>query len=139
MALGHVRTFDDDAVAVLQVLLERGRSASTEGCPQTGNGGAVSYARLVLDLDRAECGEELLDEEVLLVVERRATEVREAQRPADLLALELGLPALAAALDHPVGDHVHRGVEREVLPLGPVRPAVPDAVLAGVAGRELQR
>ena len=35
---------------VLQVLLEVGRAASSERRPQTGDGGAVSYARLVLDL-----------------------------------------------------------------------------------------
>ncbi len=30
VALGHVRTLDDDHVGVLQVLLERGRAAATE-------------------------------------------------------------------------------------------------------------
>ena len=71
VALGHVGALDDDAVGVLQVLLERGGAAPAERCPQTGDGGAVSDAGLVLDLDGAERGEQLLDEVVLLVVERR--------------------------------------------------------------------
>ena len=69
VALGHVRAHDHDAVGVLQILLERRGAAATEGCPQTGDGGGVSYAGLVLDLDRTERGEELLDEVVLFVVE----------------------------------------------------------------------
>ena len=74
MALGHVRPHDHDAVGVLEVLLEVGRAAAPERGPQTGDRRAVSYARLVLDLDRAQRREELLDEVVLLVVERRAAE-----------------------------------------------------------------
>src|SRR5205823_2943196 len=57
MALGHVGSLDDDAVGVLEILLESGRAASTERRPQTGDGGAVSYAGLVLDLDDAKRGE----------------------------------------------------------------------------------
>ena len=79
MALGHVRAHDQDAVSVLQILLEGGRAASSERCPQTGNGGGVSYARLVLDLDEPERGHQLLDGVVLLVVERGTTEVDDAQ------------------------------------------------------------
>ena len=37
VALGHVRTLDDDAVGVLQVLLEIGRAAAAERRSQTGN------------------------------------------------------------------------------------------------------
>ena len=53
MALGHVRALDHDAVGVLQVLLEGGGAAPAERGPQTGDGGGVSYAGLVLDLDDA--------------------------------------------------------------------------------------
>src|SRR5205085_6781189 len=52
MGLGHVRALDDDAVRVGQVLLEVRRASATEAGSQTGNRAAVSYARLVLDLDR---------------------------------------------------------------------------------------
>ena len=52
MALGHVRALDDDAVGVQQVLREVRGAAATEASPQTGDGGGVSYAGLVLDLDR---------------------------------------------------------------------------------------
>jgi hypothetical protein len=69
MALGHVRAFNDDAIGVLQVLLEVGGPAATEAGSQTGDGGGVSYTGLVLDLDRAESGEQLLDQVVFLVVQ----------------------------------------------------------------------
>src|SRR5581483_7748032 len=139
MALGHVRALDDDAVAVLEVLLERRGATTTERCPQTGDGGRMSYARLVLDLDGAERGEELLDEVVLFVVERRPAEVREPERAAHALVTDVPLPTRPPRRDDAVGDHVHRVVEREVLPLRRVRPAVLDAVLTGGAGGELQR
>src|SRR5207248_6892873 len=80
MALGHVRALDDDAVGVLEVLLEGGGAASTERGPQTGDGRGVSYAGLILDLDGAERGVQLLEEVVLLVVEGGAPEVSEAER-----------------------------------------------------------
>src|SRR4051794_27746067 len=87
----------------------------------------MSYARLVLDLDRAHRGEELLDEVVLLVVERRAAEVREPHRPVDLPPLVVAvLPAVLAGGDDTLGDHVHRLLELDLLPLGPARLAVAD-------------
>jgi hypothetical protein len=39
MALGEVGTLDHDAVRVLKILLESGRSTPTERGPQTGDGG----------------------------------------------------------------------------------------------------
>src|SRR5579883_2105962 len=56
VALGHVGSLDDDAVSVLQVLLEGGGPSPAERSPQTGDRGGVSDARLVLDLDRPEGG-----------------------------------------------------------------------------------
>src|SRR5512133_1132896 len=47
-------------VRVLEALLVGGRAASSERGPQTGDRGAVSYARLVLDLHDAGGCEELL-------------------------------------------------------------------------------
>ena len=76
VVLGHVRAHDHDAVRVLEVLLEGRGAASSERGAQTGHRGAVSYAGLVLDLDDAERRHQLLDQVVLLVVERRAAEVR---------------------------------------------------------------
>src|SRR6202042_1174946 len=51
--LGHLRALDHYAVRVLKVLLEVGGTAAPERGPQTGDGRAVSYARLILDLDRS--------------------------------------------------------------------------------------
>jgi hypothetical protein len=53
----------------------------------------VSNAGLVLDLDGAERGEQLLDEVVLLVVQRRAAEAGEPAGAPDLLSVDLPLPA----------------------------------------------
>src|SRR3712207_7064031 len=95
MGLHQRRALDPDAVGVLEVLLEVGGAAAPERGPQTGDRGGVSYAGLVLDLDRAERRPELLEQVVLLVVERGAAQVGEAERavalPAALVAL---LPAV---------------------------------------------
>src|SRR4051794_17719084 len=113
MALGHVRPHDHDAVAVGEVLLERGGATAPVRGPETRDRGAVSYARLVLDLHGAHRREELLDQVVLLVVERGASQVREAERPVQLrAALVLLLPAVAAGLDDPGGGHVPLRLER---------------------------
>src|SRR3954447_25018561 len=136
--LGHVGTLDDDAVRVLQVLLKVRRAAATEAGPQTGNRAAVSYARLVLDLQSAKGGKQLLDEVVLFVVQRRAAEAREAHGPASARPVGLPLPGLGARLDDPVGDLVHRVVERDALPFGAVRAPIEGVLLPGCSGGELQ-
>src|SRR5947209_10904332 len=100
----------------------------------------MSYAGLVLDLDGAERGEQLLDEVVLLVVEGGAAEVGEAERAPDaFVVLVVPLPALTARLDDAVGDHVHRPIEGQLLPVAAVRTAVLHLVLARRTGGELQR
>src|SRR5919206_453738 len=81
--LGHVRAHDQDAVGVLQVLLERRGATAAERGPQTGDRGGVSYAGLVLDRHRAERREALLDQVVLLGVQRGAAEERHAQRAVE--------------------------------------------------------
>src|SRR5204862_4120609 len=107
-----------------QVLLEDRGPASPERRPQTGDGGAVSYAGLVLDLDDSERRAQLLDQVVLFVVERRAAEVADRQRAIrGNVVLRLLLPVLGARADDPLGDHLHRVVERELLPARAVRPA----------------
>src|SRR3954447_5692873 len=114
--LGHVRAHDQDVVGVLQVLLERGRAATPERDPQTGNRRAMSYPRLVLDRHRAHRGEALLQQVVLLAVERRPAEQREPTSAIQRLAvLGLRLPRLLPRRDDPVGDHFHRGLEVELL------------------------
>jgi hypothetical protein len=51
MAFGHVGAFNNDAIGVLQILLERRRAAPAERCPQTGDGGGVSNTGLIFDLN----------------------------------------------------------------------------------------
>jgi hypothetical protein len=86
---------------------------------------------VVLDLDDPEARHQLLDEVVLLVVQGGAAEVADRHRPVGGIAvLGLRLPGLGAGADEPVDDHLHRVVERELLPLRAVRAPVLDPVLA---------
>ena len=138
VALGHVRALDHDAVGVLQVLLEVGGAAAPERGPQTGDRGGVSYAGLVLDLHRAERREELLDQVVLLVVERGAAEVREAERAVQragpsVVRVLPGLRRGCAITRSAIMSIAFSSVE--LLPLRAVRAAVLDPVLARRAGR----
>ena len=88
MRFGHVRAHDQDGIGVGEVLLEGGRPASSEACPQTGDGGAMSYTGLVLDRDDPQAGvEELLDQVVLFVVHRGAPERGDRGRLVDQLAV----------------------------------------------------
>src|SRR4029079_12640713 len=85
--------------------------------------------RLVLDLDDAESGAQLLDQVVLFVVERRAAEVADRERPICRVAgLRLLLPALLARADDALGDHLHRLIERQLLPARAVGTAILDLV-----------
>src|SRR5207244_11944071 len=51
VVLGHVAAHDQDRVGVGQVLLEGGGPTPYEACSQTGNRGALSYSRLVVNGD----------------------------------------------------------------------------------------
>src|SRR5437588_799146 len=95
-------------------------------------GTCLCARRLVRDLHGAHRREELLDQVVLLVVERRAAEMGEAQRAVDAVAAAVAiLPAALARGDHALGDHVHRLLELELLPLAAAGPPVADAGPAG--------
>src|SRR5204863_1716666 len=98
---------------------------------QTGHRRGVSYPGLVLDLDDAERRHQLLDDVVLLVVERGAPEVADRHRAVrGLSVLGLRLPRRRARLDDPVGAELHRRIEVELFPGVAVGPAVLDLVLA---------
>src|SRR5207253_8883316 len=119
-----------------------GGPAPTEGRPQTGDGGGVSYAGLVLDLDGAQGRVQLLHEVVLLVVEGRSSEAGEAQGALErqLLLLVHLLPRGLPGGEDTVGEHVHGLVEGQLFPLGPEGSPVADPVLAaGVADQLLAR
>src|SRR5437588_8454052 len=98
----------------------------------------MSYTGLVLDRQRTHRGEELLDQIVLLAVERRATEEVDPERALERLpVVGLLLPGLLAGADHPLGDHVARLLEREVRPVARPRRPVLDPRLAHRAVDEL--
>src|SRR5918997_1161545 len=127
VSLGHVRTLYEDAVGVLEVLQVGGGPTPTVRDAQTGHRGAVSYARLVRYPGEPHRVEELGDKVVLLVVYGGPTYTGDRHGAAELLALLiLFFPVLVAGRLYPLGDHVERLVEREVLPLARVRPAVTD-------------
>src|ERR671916_2100584 len=127
VGLGHVRALYYYTVGVLQVHEVGGSAAPTVRDAQTGHRGAVSYARLVRDSREAHGMEELGDEVVLLVVYRRPTDRGDRERAVELLAFLVGLlKGLVAGLLYAVGDHVHRLVEGELLPVLGVGPAVLD-------------
>src|SRR5918997_1274163 len=127
VGLGHVRALDNDAVGVLQVHEVGGGAAPTVRDAQTGHRGAVSYTRLVGDLGKPHGVEQLGDEVILLVVYRRAADGGDRKRAVELPALLVCLlKGLVARPLDPVGDHIHRLVQGELLPLLGVGPTVLD-------------
>jgi hypothetical protein len=92
MTLGHVRALDDDAVSVGQILLECGGPTATEAGPQTGDGGGVSNTGLVFDLQGAQRREQLLDQVVLLIVQRGTAEAGDAQRAVQRAPFAVAVP-----------------------------------------------
>jgi hypothetical protein len=75
VSFGHIRTHDQDAITVRQILLVVCRSSAPEGGAQTGHRCGVSNPGLIFDMDDAEPrAKQLLDEIIFLVVERRAAE-----------------------------------------------------------------
>src|SRR5579864_2636927 len=98
----------------------------------------MSDPRLVLDLDGAEGGVQLLHQVVLFVVQRRPAQAGDAEGAPDTHAAGLPLPGLPPGPDDPLGDHVHGRVEVDLLPVRGVRRPVEDAVPAARAGGELQ-
>ena len=140
VALGHVGALDDDAVGVLQILLEGGGAAAAERDPQTGDRGGVSNTGLVFDLHDAERGEELLDQVVLFVVQRGAAQVGDAQRALDAVALRVlvfpgGVARAASRARPPCPSPAPAGCVSHSVPCGP---AVEDVLHAVRAGDELE-
>src|SRR5215208_7412502 len=127
VGLGHVGAFDQDTVRILQVLQAGGCPAPTVRDAQTGHRGAVSYSRLIGDAQEPQRVEELGYEVVLLVVYGGPADGGDRRRVAELLALlVLVVPVLVARFLDPLGDHVERLFEGNVLPPVRVRPAVAD-------------
>src|SRR5215207_3182452 len=125
VGLCHVGALYEDAVGVLQVLQVGGGAAPTVRDAQTGHRGAVSYPRLVRDPHEPQRVEELGYEVVLLVVYRGAPDGGQGHGAVQLLALRVfRFPGLLPGHLDPLGDHIERLFEREVLPLGRVRPTV---------------
>ncbi len=78
MVLRHVRTLDDDAIRIREILKRGGCATATKRGAQTGHRRGVSNTSLIFDLENAGCIEELLDEIVFFIIESRAAEMRHA-------------------------------------------------------------
>ena len=127
VALGHVRTLNDDAVRIRHILQRLGCAAAAKRSSQTGNGGRVSNTSLIFDLYRARGGKQLLNQVVLFVVQGRTTQASDAHGAVEGAALFVGvLPVRLAGCHKAIGNHVHGGLGIEVLPLGGVRRTVLD-------------
>src|SRR5207244_4183274 len=118
-----------------------GGGASTHARTQTGHGGAVSYAGLVLDREDPQASvEQFLDQVVLLAVEGRSAQGPDGPDPVHGLAIgrsldEVAVPRFLDALRDPV----HRPVERLRLPpVGVGGPVEDPGEAVGVDG-ELER
>src|SRR5262249_56768772 len=99
------------------LLVSSGRPAAERG-PQTGDAGAVSYPRLVLDAHHAQAAaEQLLDQVVLLVVDRGPAEGADGGHGPEQAPRLVAHPGVGVAsrLDA-VGDLVQRPVKRLRLP-----------------------
>src|SRR4029077_641055 len=78
------------------------------------------------------------DQVVLFVVQGRAAEAGDPRGAAQRVPVRVGvLPAPAPGVEDPVGDHIHRRAQVELLPRGPVRRAVQHLLLPLRAGDEL--
>src|SRR6202521_2621549 len=98
VVLCHVAAHDQDGIGVGKVLLEGGRPTPSEACPQTGDGGAMSYPGLVFD--------------------RRPAQGRNRRRLVDQLAFGRALDEGGIArLFNEGGDAVHRPLEWPVFPV----------------------
>src|ERR1700749_520849 len=133
LSLGHVRSHEEDAVAIGHVLLIIGGRAAAERGAQTGHRSAVSYSRRVLDRYHSQStAEQLLDEVVLLIVNgcpaQRANAAHRVEQTALFVAGgEIGVASFLYSLR----DLVQRPTHRLRLPLIGVGRAVhhiPDAM-----------
>ena len=132
VALRHVRALHRRSQSAFwQIRL--GRSWRRRGRTRSPDRGPWSCVRSAPGSPPARCrgrGVELLDEVVLLVVERRAAEVGDAERAPHPRAVVLRVRVLdallarlvAASASDALGHHVHRLLERDPLP-GRCRPA----------------
>src|SRR5438874_6071373 len=99
----------------------------------------MSYARLVADADHPESGgEELLDQVVLFIVERRPAKMRYRSRVHHPFAVALFLKGAFTGVPDTLGDHIHRRLEVQVLPCGRVQPPIFDLSLPARVRQELE-
>src|SRR5713101_950843 len=99
----------------------------------------MSYARLIADTDHPEpSGEELLDQVVFFIVERRPTEMRHRSGVHHPFAVTLFLKGAFPGVPDALGDHIHRRLEVQVLPCGRVRPPILDLSLPARVRQELE-
>src|SRR6185437_1129930 len=125
MIFGHRRAHDENGVGIRKVLLRCGCAAASERSAQTGHRRAMSYTGLIAHAHHAKAGgEELLDEIIFLVVERRAAEMRDGRCAHHGLPVFLFDERALARRPHTLSYHVHGLVETNLLPCGAARAAI---------------
>ena len=126
MILRHVRAHDEHGIGVGQIPQRHGGGAASEGGTQTGHRRGVSNAGLVLDADDSQpSAEQLLDEVVFLVVQRRPAERSDAHRVVHAPPVWQRLDErLVTRFLGQLRDPLHRPIERPVLPRVGVRRAI---------------
>jgi len=87
MVLRHVGAHDDDAIGVCHASGVESCRAAAESCPQTGDAGAVSYPRLILDGNYSQPAHEFLADMVELDLERGPTQHKDGGSHIDELSV----------------------------------------------------
>src|SRR5438270_7940996 len=99
-----------------------GCPASAKRGPQTGDRGRVSNTGLIFYLHYAEASEQLLNQVILFVIERRAAQVSDTERTSNRERFIIFvLPVLVTSFFHARRNHLHRLLERDFFPCRAVR------------------
>ena len=118
MRFGHIRSHDENAVAVLQVFLKSCSGAASERGAQTGHRSAVSYAGLIFNRDHAQAAaEEFLNQVILFIIHRRAAQTCHRRQVIENCAVTLFDKICVASFFNAISDPTHRPIERTFFPM----------------------
>ncbi len=98
MRLCHVRSHDQNAVAILQIFLQAGGRPAAQCSAQTGHRCAVSYPGLVFDRHNSHAGiPQLLHQIIFFHIERRPAQAKHVAHMIHHIALFVLLDEAALA------------------------------------------
>src|SRR5262249_14501374 len=134
--------FSRSHCAVVATPTRCARGSRSQAGAQTGHRAAVSNTGLILDPDHSQAGaEQLLDQVVLLVVQRCPAQTRDVEAAVEGLAgRRVGhLVGCVPGFLHPLSDALHRPIERTVFPAVRVGRAILDGGDASGVDQEAER